>query len=104
MKTIEDYEPGEIVARSHQSIPLQRKRQLVQQLIEVGRQHGGQNTTDALDYLDCNELELLAGMLGMRFPLSEEELADAVMLFLLTNGTVMPSQRKRMNSNEGSPL
>jgi hypothetical protein len=99
MKTIEDYEPGEIVGRSYRSVSLERKRELVHQLIKIGRQHGGQNTTDALAYLDSNELELLAGILGLRFPLSEEELADAVILFLLTNGTVLPVQRKRENSN-----
>jgi hypothetical protein len=76
---------GEVVGLSPSSIPVQRKLELVHKLIELGLQRGGQDTLDAVEWLDGDEIELLTSLVGRKLPISDADLGNAVIAFLLLN-------------------
>jgi hypothetical protein len=85
MKTIEDYEEGEILARHYRTIPQHRKAEITYQILQLATQRGGTDLEDCTYWLDSPEFELLVYLLGREFPICDRELADAWLEFLLLN-------------------
>jgi hypothetical protein len=85
MKTIEDYEPGEILAKHIATISKQRKVEIARQLMQMAAERGGTTTEDCLWYLDSHELEFLIYLVGCTLPIPDSLLANAVVEFLLCN-------------------
>jgi hypothetical protein len=83
---IDEPDEHEFFARYASKIPTADKLKIVQRLLQTARSNGAVDPSDVLYYLNDPELELLVGMIGKRFPIREEDFADALEEFFLSFG------------------
>jgi hypothetical protein len=86
MRTLEDYPDGEWFARHAMAVPYEEKLEIFVELLRVAKQRGSPGISDIMDYLSSDEMELLVTMVGKTFPIDDDELEEALLLYFLSGG------------------
>jgi hypothetical protein len=91
---INDWDHGEFLFRHYHALPTADKIELVQKLIKKAAERGATAESEYLDWLDGPDAELLVGIVGGKFPISDDEFVDALMTFMKASPGGEPFSKK----------